>query len=63
MFTANPHLVPSLRLKSGEQVVFCRNCVEEANPIRIKNGLDPIPILHGAYEPAPEYPEDEINYE
>jgi hypothetical protein len=55
-FTANPSLVPSLRLRSGDQVVFCRACVEGANPIRIANGLQPITIRPGAYEPEPENP-------
>jgi hypothetical protein len=49
-FASNPSLVPSLRLENGEQVVFCRRCVELANPIRIKNGLKPIPILPETYE-------------
>lgn len=49
LFTANPNRVPSIRL-NGEQVVFCRACVEAANPRRIANGLPPIPTT-GAYEP------------
>lgn len=54
-FTANPDLVPSTRTEHG-QLVFCRSCVEAANPVRIKNGLDPIRILPGAYEPESENP-------
>jgi hypothetical protein len=50
LFTANPNRVPSLRLPDGAQVVFCRTCVEAANPRRIAAGLQPIPTI-GAYEP------------
>ena len=52
-FMANPSRVPSLRLPTGEQAVFCRSCVEQANPVRIAKGLDPIPTA-GAYEPEEE---------
>lgn len=49
-FTANPDLVPSCR-HEGKQYVFCRTCVEAANPVREKNGLPKIQIMPGAYEP------------
>ena len=48
-FSANPARVPSLRLPTGDQAVFCRACVEQANPVRIAKGLAPIPTA-GAYE-------------
>lgn len=49
VFMSNPSRVPSLRLPDETQVVFCRSCVEVANPTRIANGLSPIPTA-GAYE-------------
>lgn len=69
LFTFNPDLVPSLN-----NVPFCRNCVEQANPIRKANGLAEIVILPGAYDIATEetdtdflapagYPEDDFGGE
>ena len=52
-FTFNPRLVPSLRLPNGQQVVFCRPCVEAANPQRVANGLVAIPT-DGGYDACPE---------
>jgi hypothetical protein len=52
-FCYNPDKVPSLRVEGIRQPV-CRNCIEEANPIRIANGLEPIAIQPGAYEALPE---------
>ncbi len=51
-FTFNLELVPSIRVR-GTKEPICRACVERANPIRVANGLDPIEILDGAYEPGP----------
>ena len=52
-FTYNPHRVPSIRVK-GAREPECQNCVNRVNPRREKNGLDPIAVLPGAYEPMPE---------
>lgn len=52
-FTFHPHKVPSVRI-DGERKPLCRNCVEAANPVRIRKGLDPIEILPNAYEACPE---------
>lgn len=52
--SCNPHLVPTLPASvtsTGEKEPVCRECIEIANPKRIANGLDPITILDGAYEP------------
>jgi hypothetical protein len=49
----NPHKVPSIRIQ-GEKQPVCQTCIEAANPQRIKNGLDPVKILPGAYEPMDE---------
>jgi len=53
-FTFNPHKVPSVRIQ-GRREPVCRACIEAANPERIKNGLDPVKILPGAYESFDEY--------
>jgi hypothetical protein len=52
-FAYNPHRVPSVKVE-GNREPLCRNCVEEANPLRIKNGLPPIMINPDAYEPIHE---------
>ncbi len=48
-FSFNPHLVPSI-VVNGERQPVCEDCVRNANPRRISNGLEPIVILAGAYE-------------
>jgi hypothetical protein len=50
LFDFNPHLVPVLVI-DGMREPVCRECIEHANPMRIKLGLEPIAILPGAYEP------------
>jgi hypothetical protein len=54
LFNSNPELVPSLRLPDGRQLIFCRACVEAANPERARRGLPPIAVHPLAYAPAPE---------
>ena len=49
LFGFNPHKVPSLPVNGVRQPV-CRDCVERANPRRIKNGLPPIVPAADAYE-------------
>ena len=51
VFASNPDHVPSLRLADGRQLVFCRDCVEAANPERIRRGLLLIVVDPRAYEP------------
>ena len=50
-FVSNPERVPSLRLPDGQQLIFCRGCVEAANPERVRRGLPPIEVDPLAYEP------------
>lgn len=50
LFTFSPNLVPSARV-NGVREPICRDCIEQANPKRVENGLPPITILPGAYEP------------
>lgn len=52
-FCFNPHRVPSERVNGVRQPI-CRNCVEEANPIRKAKGLEPIKIYEDSYEPIAE---------
>ena len=50
LFTFSAERVPSIRLPTGREPV-CADCVARVNPRRIENGLPPIEILPGAYEP------------
>jgi hypothetical protein len=50
VFSFNPERVPSVRIR-GSREPICRECVNIANPVRLKNGLEPIHVLPGAYEP------------
>lgn len=52
-FAYNPHKVPSLML-NGQREPICLDCVQRANPERLKNGLAPIVPQDGAYESMPE---------
>ena len=58
LISYNPERVPSIRVNragqpdpNGTREPVCRACIERANPVRIQNGLEPITILPGAYEP------------
>jgi hypothetical protein len=53
VFSYNPIRVPSYR-HNGVKQPICIVCVERVNPRRIENGLAPIQVLPGAYEPADE---------
>jgi hypothetical protein len=48
-FTFNPDLVPSVRV-NGILEPICQTCVDNVNPRRIANGLEPIQVPPGAYE-------------
>jgi hypothetical protein len=50
VFTYNADRVPSIR-HNGVKEPICQNCVDLVNPRRIDNGLKPIEVLPGAYEP------------
>lgn len=54
IFSFHPQKVPSHRDNTGHRQPICRYCVNLANPKRIANGLDPIEVKPGAYEPAPQ---------
>lgn len=49
VFSYNPHLVPSV-IVNGTREPVCADCVAVANPLREKNGLEPIKVLPGAYD-------------
>lgn len=54
LFSYNPMKVPSITIPpphgSGTREPICLTCVERVNPLRMKNGLDPIVPLPGAYD-------------
>jgi hypothetical protein len=52
-FSYNPHRVPSVAVR-GQREPICIDCVIRVNPERVKNGLEPIVPLSGAYEPMAE---------
>jgi len=54
LFHFNPEKVPSCSAVTGKREPICADCVARVNPMRIKNGLEPIVLLPGAYEPEPE---------
>lgn len=57
-FTFNPYKVPSIRYEGTKREV-CATCIAIANLKRVANGLDPIEISPGAYEPIDEFSEGE----
>lgn len=54
LFSFNPVRVPSSSAVTGKREPICEGCVARINPIRVRNGLAPIDVLPGAYEPAHE---------
>jgi len=50
VFSYNPMRVPSCSAVTGKREPICADCVERVNPIRIKNGLEPIVPHSDAYE-------------
>jgi hypothetical protein len=49
VFGFNPERVPSIRVDGVRQPV-CEDCMERANAQREAQGLEPHPIMPGAYE-------------
>ena len=47
--TCNPHKVPSIKVL-GVKEPLCRACVDYANDLRIKAGLEVFMIPDGAYD-------------
>ena len=54
VFFYNPLKVPSCSAVTGKREPICADCVERINPMRKKNGLEPIVPLPGAYEACEE---------
>ena len=52
-FSFNPVRVPSVRVNGVKEPV-CRDCIERANPERVKRGLPPFTYAEDAYEPVHE---------
>jgi hypothetical protein len=53
VFSYNPRHVPSIRVE-GVREPICEDCVDQANPQRIANGLKPIEVHPDAYNPIDE---------
>jgi hypothetical protein len=54
VFSYNPLRVPSCSAATGKREPICQICVDRVNPMRIKNGLEPIVPLPDAYEACEE---------
>jgi hypothetical protein len=54
VFSYNPHKVPSSSAITGKREPVCQGCMNLINAKRQGMGLDPFPILPGAYDPMPE---------
>jgi len=54
MFTFNPLRVPSIKDSRGVKQPVCRECIDRANPMRLKNGLEPIVPADDAYDAVKE---------
>lgn len=57
IFGFNPLKVPSVKVDgngdpdpNGDKAPICENCMERGNAMRRSKGLEPFPILPGAYE-------------
>lgn len=53
-FTFNPNTVPSIRDSNNVRQPVCRNCMEQANNIRVARGEAPHYIAPDAYKPTEE---------
>lgn len=54
-FAFNPLRVPSITPPGAEErLPICRDCVERANPERLRRGLEPIVPAPDAYAPVAE---------
>lgn len=54
VFSFNPVRVPSCSAVTGKREPICQVCVDRVNPMRIKNGLEPIVPHPDAYEACEE---------
>lgn len=54
LFSYNPHLVPSSSAITGKREPICPNCMGAINAKRRQMGLEPFPIMEGAYDAMPE---------
>ncbi len=54
VFTFNPARVPSCSAVTGKREPICQVCVDRVNPVRIKNGLQPIVPAPDAYDACDE---------
>jgi hypothetical protein len=54
VFAYHPHKVPSTTALTGNREPVCEGCMRLINNKRTAKGLEPFPILPGAYEAADE---------
>lgn len=54
IFSYNPMRVPSSSVLTGTREPICPECFERLNKLRVSKGLEPWPLLPGAYEPCDE---------
>lgn len=54
LFCFNPIRVPSVRDGDGVRQPICKDCIDAANAKRKQIGLEPFPIMDGAYEACDE---------
>ena len=54
LFGFNPMKVPSIKDKEGVRQPICRECIDAANLLRIRNGLAPATPAPDAYEACDE---------
>jgi hypothetical protein len=54
VFSYNPVRVPSCSAVTGKREPICLDCVRRVNPMRIKNGLEPIMLHPDAYDACEE---------
>jgi len=50
VFTYNPHRVPSIRNARDVREPVCESCMTQINERRKAKGLEPFPVLPGAYD-------------
>lgn len=53
LFAFHPDKVPSIE-RNGVKQPICRTCINRINPIRERNGLEPVVPLPNAYWDEPE---------
>jgi hypothetical protein len=61
-FSFHPNKVPSLNVNGVRQPI-CKDCVDHANPLRIKQGQPPITYSKDAYKTSLDEEDDHIDWQ